>query len=187
MFVLSKDLKIKEISKLLNNEAVEVDLSEALVNVLSNSMYFLEANQKPSEDEVELDLALTIRSMTGNDVLVYDQDNKLALTTPTLRNPFNKSMEGYFLYMYTLQHLLGYKFVYPIKSMTKTVLYPSKLVYLEGKLILTFTLFVPQDLLPKFRYKGVNKVLDLSDKDSFTCEGELDKIILATQKIVTTK
>lgn len=185
MFVLSRNLKIKEISKLLNNEAIEVDLNEALVNVLSNSMYFLEANKKPSKDEVELHLALTIRSLDSSNLLVYDKEERLSLVTPTLRNPFDKDMKGYFLYMYTLQHLLGYKFIYPIKSIQDTILYPIKLVYLEGKLILVFTLFVKDELLPKFRYKGISRILDLSNKDSFTCENELDKIILATQVVKT--
>lgn len=185
MFVISKNLKIKELSNLFNNENVEVDLNEALVNLLSNSMYFLPANEKPSNNEIELTLALSIRSKTGNEIMTYDEDCKIAQTTPVLRNPFNKDMQGYFLYMYTLQHLLGYKFVYPIKSMTETILFPTKLLHLDGKLIMTFTLFVPEELLEKFRYKGISNILDLADKDSFSCTNELDKIILDTQIVVT--
>lgn len=183
MFVINRNLKIKELSTLLNNEAVEVDLNEALINVLSNSMKFLKTHERPSQDEIELNLALTIRCISNNDIITYGKDKSLSRISPVLRNPFNKDMQGYFLFMYTLQHMLGNEFVYPIKSIVDTVLYPTRLVHLDNKLILTFTLFVPEELLPKYIFKGIQSI-EVLNEASFTNLSDLDKIILASQKIV---
>lgn len=185
MFVVSKNLKIKELSKLFNNEVEAIPLSEALINTLSNNMKFVALSERPAETDIELTLAISIRSIYSNEIHTYE-NGSLALTTQVFKNPFNP-MEGYFLYMYTLQHLLGCNFKYPMKSMDKTVMYPTHLALIEGKLVLIFSLCVEDELLSKFEYKGEGKVLSLKDKDSFTCTTKLDKIILATQKIVTTK
>lgn len=185
MFVVSKNLKIKELSKLFNNEVEAIPLSEALINTLSNNMKFISLNERPAETDLELTLALSIRSINTNQIHTYE-NGSLALTSQVLKNPFNP-MEGYFLYMYTLQHVLGCNFIYPIKSMDKTVMYPTHLALIEGKLVLLFTLCVEDSLLAEFKYKGEGKLMSLKSKDSFTCTTKLDKIILATQKIVKTK
>lgn len=184
MFKINKNLKLKELRELKEGKVKTVNATEGLVNALSNSIEFIPMNTPLGKNDVELQLGLIVRTMDDDTMVVYPNTGKTMIETPVLKNPFVPT-EGYFLFMYTLQHIMDVNFKFSLNAIKDTIMYPTLLTYEEGVYKLVFTLYLKD--MDKFECTIPHSILKLKNKHTFTCGSELDKIVLDTQKMVFTE